>query len=180
MVLRVAWFAGAMALFVGGVFAQMNHGSMEMYAATKAIAVLNPTKGDMTSGIVRFEVVKEGVRVVADLSGLAPGKHGFHIHEFGDCSSDDGTSAGGHFNPGGMPHSMPMSEKRHVGDLGNIEAGKDGNAHLDYVDHMLTMSGMNSIIGRGVIVHEKEDDLKTQPTGAAGARLACGVVGVAK
>ena len=79
-----------------------------------------------------------------------------------------------------MPHSMPMSEKRHVGDLGNIEADKDGNAHLDYVDPMITLSGTNSIFGRGVIVHEKEDDLKTQPTGAAGARLACGVVGVAK
>jgi Cu-Zn family superoxide dismutase len=180
LVLRIAVVAGLTVLFVGGVLAQMTQSSMEMSAPTKAIAELNPTKDQVTSGIVRFEVVKEGVRVVADMSGLAPGKHGFHIHEFGDCSSDDGTSAGGHFNPGGMQHSMPMSEKRHVGDLGNIEADKDGNAHLEYVDHMVTMSGMNSILGRGVIVHEKEDDLKTQPTGAAGARLACGVVGVTK
>ena len=120
------------------------------------------------------------MHVVADISGLTPGKHGFHIHEYGDCSSDDGTSAGGHFNPNGMPHSMPTSEQRHVGDLGNIEADKDGKAHLDYFDTVISFSGKNSIVGRGLIVHEKEDDLKTQPTGAAGARVACGVIGVVK
>jgi Cu-Zn family superoxide dismutase len=131
-------------------------------------------------GVVRFETVEHGVRVVADITGLAPGKHGFHIHEYGDCSSEDGSSAGGHFNPAGMPHSMPASEKRHAGDLGNIEADNSGKAHLDYVDAVISFTGPNSIVGRGVIVHEKEDDLKTQPTGNAGARLACGVIGIAK
>lgn len=152
----------------------------EKASVTKAVAVLHPTKGNDVHGTVTFEAVEKGVRVVAHVTALAPGKHGFHIHEFGDCSSVDGTSAGGHYNPTGMPHSMPSSDKRHVGDLGNIEAGKDSVAHLDYVDSMLTFSGPTSIIGRGVIVHEKEDDFKTQPTGAAGARLACGVIGVAK
>ena len=166
--------------FITGVaFGQMEH--MEMKGGiTRCIAVLHPTKGNAVSGIVKFEAAEGGVHVVADITGLTPGKHGFHIHEFGDCSSDDGTSAGGHFNPNGMPHSMPASEQRHVGDLGNIEADKDGKAHLDYIDALISFSGKNSIVGRGVIVHEKEDDLKTQPTGAAGARVACGVVGIAK
>ncbi len=153
---------------------------METKPVTKGIAVLIPTSGSAVSGIVMFEAEKSGVKVTAHLKGLAPGKHGFHVHEYGDCSSGDGTSAGGHFNPGEMPHSMPMSEKRHVGDLGNIDADKDGNARLEYVDPLITFEGRNSILGRAVIVHEKEDDLKTQPTGNAGGRLACGVVGVSK
>ena len=166
--------------FAGSVAAQMKHEEMQKPLITKAIAVLSPTKDKTARGVVTFEVVEKGVRVVADITGLAPGKHGFHIHEFGDCSSEDGMAAGGHFNPMAMPHSMPTSDKRHVGDLGNIEADKDGKAHLDYVDTMLALGGDNSILGRAVIVHEKEDDLKTQPTGNAGARLACGVIGVAK
>ena len=114
------------------------------------------------------------------LSGLKEGSHGFHIHEFGDCSAPDGTSAGGHFNPSGEPHAGPKDAARHTGDLGNVEAGKDGTATLEYVDAKAAFDGPNSILGRGVIVHEKVDDLKTQPTGNAGARLACGVVGAAK
>lgn len=167
-------------LVSGIAYSQMDHTAMKGAATTRAIAVLHPTKGNSVSGVVKFEAVEGGVRVVADISGLAPGKHGFHIHEYGDCSADDGTSAGGHFNPSGMPHSMPASEQRHVGDLGNVEADKDGKARLDYVDAMIALTGTNSIIGRSVVVHEKEDDLKTQPTGAAGARVACGVIGIAK
>lgn len=147
---------------------------------TKAVALIAPLKGSGVQGIVTFEKVDKGVRVVADLSGLVPGKHGFHIHEFGDCTADDGSSAGGHFNPAGMPHSMPSSDKRHAGDMGNIEAGSDGKAHVDYVDAVMKLSGEQSIVGHAVIVHEKEDDLKTQPTGNAGGRIACGVIGVAK
>jgi superoxide dismutase, Cu-Zn family len=173
-------FAVMMFVFFGNAMGQMKHDEMGQSALSRAIAVLHPTKGNSVSGIVRFELVDKGVRVVADVTGLTPGKHGFHIHEFGDCSSDDGSSAGGHFNPAGMPHSMPSSDKRHVGDLGNIVADSTGKAHLEYVDSMLSFGGTNSIIGRGVVVHEKEDDLKTQPTGNAGARIAYGVVGIAK
>jgi len=151
-----------------------------MAGAAKAVAVISPLKGSGVHGIVTFEAVEHGVRVVADLSGLTPGKHGFHIHEFGDISSEDGSSAGGHFNPMGMPHSMPSADKRHAGDMGNVEANSDGKAHLDYVDPVMSLTGEHSIIGRGVIVHEKEDDLKTQPTGNAGARVACGVIGLAR
>ena len=147
---------------------------------TKAIAVLHPTKGSKVEGTVTFTKSGDEMKVVADITGLAPGKHGFHIHEFGDCSAPDGTSAGGHFNPGNDPHAGHDADKRHVGDLGNIEAGASGKAHLELTDKMMSFSGENSILGRGLIVHEKADDLKTQPTGNAGGRVACGVIGVAK
>jgi len=157
--------------------AQEGHGAA---TSMKAVAVISPLKGSGVRGIVTFEAVEHGVRVTADLSGLTPGKHGFHIHEFGDCSSDDGSSAGGHFNPMGMPHSMPSADKRHAGDMGNIEANADGKAHIDYVDAVMSLTGEHAIIGHAVIVHEKEDDLKTQPTGNAGGRIACGVIGIAR
>ena len=148
--------------------------------STKAIAVLHPTKDSKVEGTVTFTKSGDEIKVVADVTGLTPGKHGFHIHEFGDCSSPDGKAAGGHFNPTKAPHAGHDATSRHVGDLGNIEADSSGKAHLELTDKMMTMSGENSIIGRGLIVHEKADDLKTQPTGDAGGRLACGVIGVAK
>ena len=157
--------------------AQMMH---DHASHTAAIAVIAPTKGNTVHGIVTFEAVDSGVHVVAVLTGLTPGKHGFHIHEFGDCSADDGTSAGGHFNPMAMPHSGPASGQRHAGDLGNIEADNTGTARLDCVDATMKLTGDHSVIGHAVIVHEKEDDLKTQPTGAAGARVGCGTIGIAK
>jgi Cu-Zn family superoxide dismutase len=169
-------------LFIGTQFliAQMDHMMHEKSMVKNAIAVVTPTKGNSVHGTVTFEQVEKGVRIVAKLTGLKPGKHGFHIHEFGDISSDDGSSAGGHFNPTGMSHSMPMSEKRHAGDMGNIEADSDGKVHLDYIDPVMKLNGQYSIIGHAVIIHEKEDDFKTQPTGNAGARVGYGVVGIAK
>jgi len=152
----------------------------EMMAATRAVAVLHPTVGSNAKGIVMFTKEEGGVRVVAVFEGVPAGVHGFHIHEFGDCSSADGTAAGGHFNPQNMEHAGPMAEKRHVGDLGNITADDSGKAQLSYVDKHLAFSGPNSILGRGLILHAKPDDLKTQPTGDAGGRIACGVIGVAK
>jgi Cu-Zn family superoxide dismutase len=146
----------------------------------KAIAVLHPTKGSETKGTVTFTKGKDGVRVVAEITGLTPGKHGFHIHEFGDCSSDDGKSAGGHFNPTHAQHGAPDSEPRHAGDLGNLEADSSGTAKVDVVDKHLAFEGATSILGRSVIVHEKADDLKSQPAGDAGGRIACGVIGIAK
>lgn len=146
----------------------------------KAVCILYPTQGNKVSGTVTFTQAEGGVRVVADVEGLAKGRHGFHIHEFGDCSAPDGTSAGGHFNPAAMNHGAPMDMTRHAGDMGNLEAGDDGKAHLDYVDRMMTLEGPNSIIGRSLIVHKNEDDLKTQPTGNAGPRVACGVIGIGK
>ena len=149
-------------------------------APRNAIAVLHSTEGNTAAGVVTFAQAEAGVRVVATISGLTPGEHGFHIHQYGDCSASDGTSAGGHFNPEDQPHAGPHDAKRHVGDLGNITANEDGDASLDYVDTKLSLSGGNSIIGRGVIVHSAPDDLSSQPTGNAGGRVACGVVGVGK
>jgi Cu-Zn family superoxide dismutase len=149
-------------------------------APRKAIAVLHATEGNKVHGWVSFTKEGDKVKVVAEIAGLTPGKHGFHIHEFGDCSSKDGAAAGGHFNPGGKSHGAPTDANRHEGDLGNTEAGQDGKARVDLTDSVLQLDGPGSIIGRGVIVHAKPDDLKTQPTGDAGGRQACGVIGVAK
>ena len=144
----------------------------------KAICVLHPTEGNNVSGTVTFEQTEEGVKVTAHVKGLSPGKHGFHIHTYGDCSAADGTSAGGHFNPENEPHGAPNDIQRHVGDLGNIEANEDGVATLEMVDQKLTLVGKHSIIGRGIIVHQEADDLESQPTGNAGPRVACGVIGI--
>jgi len=145
-----------------------------------AVCVLYPTQGSKVTGTVKFTQVSDGVKVEANLQGLTKGKHGFHIHECGDCTAPDGTSAGGHFNPKTMNHGGPMDAMRHEGDMGNIEADEAGNAHLDYVDKAMSLEGDASIIGRSVIVHQNEDDMKTQPTGNAGPRLACGVIGIGK
>jgi Cu-Zn family superoxide dismutase len=142
----------------------------------RAICTLSPTQGSTVSGTVTFAKVAEGVRVVADVQGLTKGKHGFHIHEFGDCSSPDGNSAGSHFNPHSKNHGSPDADNRHAGDMGNIEVDANGKGHLEYLDKSIELEGSGSIIGKSVIVHANEDDLKTQPTGNAGGRLACGVI----
>ena len=141
-----------------------------------AVADLNPTQGSNVRGKVHFYQTGNGVRVVADISGLTPGRHGFHVHEKGDCSAPDGASAGAHFNPTGMKHGAPESAERHAGDFGNITADESGKAHYERVDKNISFEGANSVLGRGVIVHAKADDLMTQPAGDAGARLACGVI----
>lgn len=171
-------FRAVLPLFVAGSLSLI--GAAQAQEPTKAVAVLHPTKGNNVEGTVTFTKTSDGVKMVADVTGLTPGKHGFHIHEYGDCSSPDGKSAGGHFNPAKSPHAGHDMMPRHVGDLGNIEADSSGKAHLELTDKQMTMSGETSIIGRGLIVHEKADDMKTQPTGDAGGRVACGVIGIAK
>lgn len=146
----------------------------------KAICVLSPTEGNDVSGTVTFTQTDMSVKIVADLEGLTEGKHGFHVHQYGDCSSLDAKSAGGHFNPENKQHGAPSDEERHVGDLGNITADANGKAHYEATDTVIKLNGPHSIIGRGIIVHAGEDDLTSQPTGNAGARVACGVIGIAK
>ena len=144
----------------------------------KATAELEPTEGNNVTGTVTFTSVDGGVQIVADLEGLEPGKHGFHIHEKGDCSAPDAESAGGHFNPEGLPHGAPDNPavQRHAGDLGNVEADEEGKAHYERTDQVISMEGENSIVGKAVIVHAQPDDLQSQPVGEAGSRLACGVI----
>tara|TARA_R110000868_G_scaffold294140_1_gene554733 strand:+ start:100026 stop:100487 length:462 start_codon:yes stop_codon:yes gene_type:complete len=143
---------------------------------TKAVAVVNAIDESGVSGVVNFQTTAEGLSVMAEFSGLTEGNHGFHIHEYGDCTATDGTSAGGHFNPNGNNHSNPESMNRHMGDMGNIVADSNGDASKNYMDNTIRI---DQIIGRGVIVHAGEDDLTSQPSGAAGSRIACGVIGIA-
>ncbi len=152
----------------------------KMAAINKAIAVIAPTAGNTAKGTVTFTKAAKGLQVAVEISGLTPGKHGFHVHEFGDVSAPDGTSAGGHFNPTGEDHGAPGADKHHAGDMGNLEADASGVAKVTLTQEKLTFEGANSVIGRSVVVHAKADDLKTQPTGDAGGRVGVGVVGVAK
>ena len=144
----------------------------------EAVCVLVPTAGSEVSGSVRFSQEEAGIRVHAELSGLSPGLHGFHVHEFGDLSKPDGTACGGHFNPHGVEHGEAEARTRHAGDLGNIEADENGHAVYDRLDAEISFHDAASILGRGLIVHAQADDFG-QPTGNAGARVAMGVIGVA-
>lgn len=145
-------------------------------AVGEAAAVLSPASGSTVQGRVAFTALSRGVRVLAQVGGLPEGAHGFHIHETGDCSAADASSAGGHFNPTGAAHGAPDAAERHVGDLGNIEARADSTAGYDRIDAMLTLDGPNGIIGKAVVVHSGADDYTSQPSGDAGRRLACGVI----
>jgi len=151
-------------------------------AVTDAVAVVMPTQGQTATGTVHFHRVGDSVHVTGELSGLTPNaKHGFHLHEFGDCTAPDGASAGGHFAPEGHPHGAPDPATHHAGDLGNIEADAAGKAKVDVTVKGLGLaSGDRAIVGRAVVVHAQPDDLTSQPAGNAGARVGCGVVGVAK
>lgn len=142
-----------------------------------ATATLASASGSSVTGTVSFTEMPEGVHVFAMVSGLTPGPHGFHVHERGDCSAPDGSSAGGHFDPAGMPHGDPGSAEHHAGDMGNIVADDAGNANYEQILTGVTLGdGPTSIVGRAVIVHADADDMTTQPTGNAGGRVACGVI----
>ena len=144
-----------------------------------ATAMMRPASGSQVNGSVKFTQVGSRVRVSGQIAGLSPGLHGFHIHEKGDCSAADATSAGAHFNPAGMKHGGPGSAVHHAGDLGNIKADDYGNATISVLADGVSVSKgqSDSVIGRGLIVHAAPDDEKTDPTGNAGGRIACGVIG---
>lgn len=164
------------AVVVAGAFVITGCKSVDHDHGRHALAELNPASGSTVRGTVHFYETGKGIKVVAKVSGLTPGLHGFHIHEKGDCSAPDAMSAGGHFNPTGMKHGGPHDTERHAGDFGNITADATGHAVFELVDTRITFDGPNSIIGRGVIVHGKADDLTGQPAGNAGPRVACGSI----
>ena len=145
---------------------------------TRATAQLQPTRGSSVSGSATFTQKGDKVVVVAKVSGLKPNQeHGFHVHDKGDCSSGDGMSAGGHFNPRGSPHGHYSTQARHAGDMPNLKADGYGNANLSAeLDIITVTAGPTSVVGRGLIVHAQPDDYKSQPVGNAGARLACAVI----
>jgi Cu-Zn family superoxide dismutase len=144
----------------------------------RAMADLAPTTGSTVRGTATFTQVGDKVRVSAQVSGLKPnGEYGFHIHEAGDCSSGDGMSAKGHFNPMSKPHAHAGTTERHAGDLPSLKSDAAGNARLSADLDVITVApGAASVVGRGLIVHAQPDDFRTQPTGNAGARSACAVI----
>lgn len=148
--------------------------------ATPLTAKLSPSSGSQVTGTVTFTPTADGTKIVVDITGLKPGKHGMHIHEKGDCSAPDALSAGAHFNPTHSHHGGPTTVERHAGDFGNLEADASGKVHIELKDKNVKLSGADSVVGKSVVVHEKEDDLKTDPSGNSGARVACGVIEAAK
>ncbi len=143
-----------------------------------ATAKLDSTRGNTVAGLVRFEQHGDKVRVTGEVRGLKPNaEFGFHIHEKGDCSSGDGMSAAGHFNPDGKPHAKHGEGVHHVGDLPSLISDASGVAKFNFTSHTLSMThASNTILNRGLIVHRDPDDYKTQPTGNSGPRSACGVI----
>lgn len=128
---------------------------------------------DKITGTIKFVEVEGGVKVSGVVKGLTPGKHGFHVHEKGDLSDPALKSAGGHFNPGKHKHGGPEAEEHHAGDWGNITADEKGEAKIVGMFKGVTLNGKeDGIVGRSVIIHAKEDDMKTDPAGNAGDRIA--------
>ncbi len=162
--LRPAFFATAGLLFAGAI-------APAFAAVSAAHADLGPASGSSVSGIVTLIPVAGGVHIEVKASGLTPGVHGFHVHELGDCSAPDASSAKGHFNPGGKPHGA------HAGDLPDLKADASGAAHLSAdVQGVELGDGSTSILGRALVIHADPDDHKTQPSGNSGKRVACGVI----
>ena len=166
-------------LICGCVLLAACSGSNDMFRKKQsATAILAPTKGNSVSGTVNFTQKGDVVLVEAKVNGLKPnGSNGIHIHEKGNCTAADASSAGGHFNPSSSQHGGPGGATRHGGDLGNLTADATGYAQMSIqVSGISLGTEPNSISGRAVIVHAGADDLKTQPSGNSGARVACGLI----
>lgn len=143
----------------------------------RAEARIGPTAGNQAAGVANFAVVGDKVRIMVEVSGLTPGAHGIHVHEKGDCSAPDGTSAGGHFNPGAKAHGHPDTGEHHAGDLPQLIADANGVARYTAYSSALSIgSGDGNIVGRAIVIHANADDFKTQPAGNSGPRVACGVI----
>jgi Cu-Zn family superoxide dismutase len=163
-----------LALLPGAMVAALLAAPAQTQTAT---ATLAPTQGNTAAGMVTFTQQGDKVTVSAKVTGLTPGKHGFHVHEKGDCSAPDATSAGAHFNPTNKPHGSPNAPDHHAGDVPMLEADASGSATLmTDLAGLAIGSGATDIVGKSVVVHKDPDDYKTQPAGNSGARVACGVI----
>lgn len=141
-----------------------------------ASADLAARSGSMVSGKVNFTEANGRLRVEAQVSGLTPGEHGFHVHEAGDCSAADASSAKGHFNPTSKAHGHHASEEHHGGDMPNLVADASGAAKYSADVSGLSLNGPTGVVGRSVVIHADPDDYKSQPAGNSGKRIACGVI----
>jgi superoxide dismutase, Cu-Zn family len=149
--------------------------------AREASVVLAPASGSLVSGRLTAVPMGSGVHFTGEIGGLTPGStHAIHVHERGDCSAADASSAGGHFNPTGQPHGQVGTPTHHAGDMNNLVANAQGVARVDVHAQNVTLGGgaPNDIAGLAVIVHGKADDYRSQPSGDAGARVACGLISV--
>jgi superoxide dismutase, Cu-Zn family len=149
---------------------------VSIHPKAAAVAHLKPGKQSDVAGTVQFVPEKDGIRIIVHVMNLRPGDHGFHVHEKGDLSAPDLSSAGGHFNPTSHPHAGPDADRRHIGDLGNLTADSNGVVKTERIDKKIFLDGPNSILGRSVIIHQNPDDFKSQPSGNAGDRVAGGVI----
>ncbi len=151
----------------------------EMEDSKSIVVPMQSKSGSNVTGSIAFTETDGVVEMNVNLTGLTPGLHAIHLHENGDCSSDDAKSAGGHWNPNAKEHGSWAEGTNHMGDIGNLEAGEDGNASLTFSTNEWCIGcedETKNIVGKGVIVHATADDFESQPSGAAGAREACGVI----
>ena len=180
MKLRILPFAAALATLAGCASQPASDAAAHSAGtASSAHAALAPASGSLVSGTLAFVPMGDGVHVTGDIGGLAPNStHGFHIHETGDCSAADASSAGGHFNPSGEAHGRASAPHHHLGDNDNLLADANGVAHVNahFAGVVLGGGGADDIVGKAVIVHANPDDYASQPSGNAGARIACGVI----
>jgi Cu-Zn family superoxide dismutase len=166
----------AAAFALAGPDTQKGAQSQPLPAAGKASAAIEGRSGSKLTGTAEFTVHGGQMMITVSVKGAAPGVHAVHIHEKGDCSAPDATSAGGHFNPTGHQHGAPDAKEHHAGDLGNMTVAADGSGSIMVHTGDLALDGANSVIGHAIIIHEKSDDFVTQPTGNAGGRIGCGVI----
>jgi Cu-Zn family superoxide dismutase len=144
-----------------------------------AMANMAPASASLVSGRLLIDAIDDGVRIHGELGGLGRnGVHAIHVHERGDCSAADASTAGGHFNPGGAAHGRAGTPPHHLGDMDNLQANAQGVAKVDIRLYGVTLGSgaANDILGRAIIVHANADDYTSQPTGNAGGRVACGVI----
>lgn len=146
-----------------------------------ALAVMNPTQGQKAKGQIWIAEGFGKVKVEVNMTGLDPNsQHGIHIFEFGDCSAPDAVSVGEHYNPEGKPHGGLKGPARHLGDLGNLNTDKKGEAHLSFVvENMSINTNLNPVLGRALVIDKNPDDLTSQPSGGLSPRVSCGVIGAA-
>jgi Cu-Zn family superoxide dismutase len=173
-------FATALALAAAALAGCAGPASSSSPPSDYVVATLNPTRGNTAAGTVFFSQQGGDVVLRGRITGLKPNQeHGFHVHEKGDCSSDDAMSAGGHLNPDGKRHG-PQTGEHHAGDVAAVKADANGVATVNTrIAGTLLGSGAGDIAGKALVVHAMPDDYTTQPTGNSGARIACGVIGVA-
>ncbi len=147
-------------------------------SSKQAVAIINPTSGNEVTGIADFTQVGDVITLTIEIQNASPGTHAVHIHEKGDCSASDGTSAGGHWNPTNVAHGKWGEGEFHLGDIGNIEVAEDGTGSIELTTDLweIGTGSIIDVVGKGIIVHAGADDFTSQPSGAAGARIGCGVI----